>query len=49
MYNVVVRALQQLGLANAFGDGEIPIYCLNVAYPLVPEEIVDFCAGKERC
>ena len=40
MYNVVVRALQQLGLANAFGDAEFPIYCLNVTYPLVPEEIV---------
>jgi indolepyruvate ferredoxin oxidoreductase alpha subunit len=46
MYNVVVRALQQLGFANAFGDGEFPIYCLNVAYPLVPEELVEFCTGK---
>ena len=46
MYNVVVRALQQLGLANAFGDAEFPIYCLNVTYPLVPEEIVEFCTGK---
>jgi indolepyruvate ferredoxin oxidoreductase alpha subunit len=46
MYNVVVRALQQLGLANAFGDGEFPVYCLNVTYPLVPEELVEFCTGK---
>jgi indolepyruvate ferredoxin oxidoreductase alpha subunit len=47
MYNVAVRALQQLGLANAFGESEFPIYCLNVTYPLVPEEIVRFCTGKD--
>ena len=47
MHNAVVRALQQLGLANAFGEGEIPVYCLNVTYPLVPEEIVEFCTGKD--
>ncbi|HXZ51418.1 MAG TPA: indolepyruvate ferredoxin oxidoreductase subunit alpha, partial [Burkholderiales bacterium] len=46
MYNVTVRALQQLGLADAFGAARIPIYCLNVTYPLVPEEVVGFCAGK---
>jgi indolepyruvate ferredoxin oxidoreductase alpha subunit len=46
MHNAVVRALQQLGLATAFGECEFPIYCLNVTYPLVPEEIVAFCAGK---
>jgi indolepyruvate ferredoxin oxidoreductase alpha subunit len=47
MYNVVVRALQQLGLANTFGESEFPVYCLNVTYPLVPDEIVAFCAGKD--
>ncbi|MCC6611048.1 MAG: indolepyruvate ferredoxin oxidoreductase subunit alpha, partial [Burkholderiales bacterium] len=46
MYNVVVRALQSVGLANALGDAEIPIYCLNVTYPLVPDEVARFCAGK---
>ncbi|MEX2151073.1 MAG: hypothetical protein WD793_12735, partial [Steroidobacteraceae bacterium] len=46
MYNAVIRALQQLGLADAFGAARVPIYCMNVTYPLVPEEIVDFCAGK---
>jgi indolepyruvate ferredoxin oxidoreductase alpha subunit len=46
MYNVTVRALQQLGLADAFGNASIPIYCLNVTYPLIPEEIARFCAGK---
>jgi indolepyruvate ferredoxin oxidoreductase alpha subunit len=46
MYNVVIRALQQVGLANAYGDSEIPIYVLNVTYPLIPDEVVEFCAGK---
>jgi len=46
MYNVAVRALQQLGLADVFGDSAISIYALNVTYPLVPEEVTAFCAGK---
>lgn len=46
-YNGVVRALQQLGLANVFGESQIPIYVLNVTYPLVPDEFVQFCAGKK--
>ncbi|HJS38084.1 MAG TPA: indolepyruvate ferredoxin oxidoreductase subunit alpha [Burkholderiales bacterium] len=48
LYNAVIRALQQLGLADAFGAARIPIYCMNVTYPLVPEEIVAFCAGKRE-
>ena len=46
LYNATIRALQQLGLADAFGTTRIPIYCLNVTYPLIPEEVVQFCAGK---
>src|SRR5690349_11842120 len=37
MYNVAVRALQQLGLADVFGGSKIPVYALNVTYPLLPE------------
>src|ERR671922_378287 len=48
LYNAVIRALQTLGLADAFGAAEMPIYCLNVTYPLVPEEIIDFCKGKRE-
>jgi indolepyruvate ferredoxin oxidoreductase alpha subunit len=48
MYNAVIRALHTLGLADAFGGSQLPIYCLNVTYPLVPEEIVDFCRGKRE-
>jgi len=46
LYNSLIRALQQFDLADAFGDSEIPIFVLNVTYPLVPEEISKFCAGK---
>ncbi|MBP6896160.1 MAG: indolepyruvate ferredoxin oxidoreductase subunit alpha [Pseudacidovorax sp.] len=46
LYNALIRALQQHGLADAFGQSEIPILVLNVTYPLVPAQIVDFAAGK---
>jgi indolepyruvate ferredoxin oxidoreductase, alpha subunit len=46
LYNGLMRALERLGLADLFGDARIPIYCLNVAYPLIPQEVRDFCAGK---
>jgi indolepyruvate ferredoxin oxidoreductase alpha subunit len=48
MYNAVIRALQLLGLADPFGATRVPIYCMNVAYPMIPEEIVAFCAHKKR-
>jgi len=47
LYNATVRALQLLGLADAFGASRVPIYCMNVTYPLVPDELVAFCAGKQ--
>ncbi|HZY20028.1 MAG TPA: indolepyruvate ferredoxin oxidoreductase subunit alpha [Ramlibacter sp.] len=46
LYNALVRSLQQLGLADAFGQSDIPLLVLNVTYPLVPEQIADFCIGK---
>ena len=47
LYNNLVLALKTLGLADAFGATRIPILALNVVYPLVPEEIVRFAAGKK--
>jgi len=46
LYNATVRALQQLGLADAYGASRVPLLVLNVTFPLVPEEIVAFCAGR---
>ncbi|MBM3510891.1 MAG: indolepyruvate ferredoxin oxidoreductase subunit alpha [Alphaproteobacteria bacterium] len=45
-YNSVMRALQEYGLADGFGASDVPIYVMNVAYPIVDDEIVLFCAGK---
>jgi indolepyruvate ferredoxin oxidoreductase alpha subunit len=46
LYNNVMRALELLDCADAFGTSKVPLYVLNVTYPLVPEEWVEFCRGK---
>jgi len=46
LYNNTLRALELLGRADAFGASEVPLYVLNVTYPLVPEEWERFCRGK---
>jgi indolepyruvate ferredoxin oxidoreductase alpha subunit len=47
MYNTALRALEVLGLADVFGDSRIPLYVLNVTYPLIDSELVRFCADKQ--
>ncbi|HEY6859726.1 MAG TPA: indolepyruvate ferredoxin oxidoreductase subunit alpha, partial [Pseudolabrys sp.] len=44
--NSVLRALERMGLADVFGASRVPVLVLNVVYPLVPEELHEFCAGK---
>ena len=46
LYNSVMRALERLGLADVFGQCRIPLYVLNVTYPLIPSEVQRFAAGK---
>ena len=46
MYNAVLRALALLGFADEAGRTRVPVYVLNVTYPLVPDEVSAFCAGK---
>ncbi len=46
MFNGLIRALQLMGLSDAFGNSRLPLYVLNVTYPLVDEEVTRFCAGK---
>jgi indolepyruvate ferredoxin oxidoreductase alpha subunit len=48
MYNATIRALQTLGLADVFGVSRVPIYCMNVTYPMIPDEVIEFCAGKKE-
>ncbi len=47
MYNSVIRALQLLGLADSYGTTSVPLYVLNVTYPLVDDEVAKFCVGKQ--
>jgi indolepyruvate ferredoxin oxidoreductase alpha subunit len=47
MYNGVMRALQRLGLADLWGFSRVPLYVMNVTYPLIDDEIAAFCAGKK--
>jgi indolepyruvate ferredoxin oxidoreductase, alpha subunit len=47
LYNTTIRGLQLLSLAHSFGDAKVPLYVLNVTYPLVDTEFVRFCAGKK--
>lgn len=46
LYNALIRSLNEIGLADAAGNSDIPIKVLNVVYPLVPEEILSFSEGK---
>src|SRR6185295_10957593 len=47
VYNTTLRALMLNGLADAFGVSKVPLYVMNVTYPLVDKEFVRFCAGKK--
>jgi indolepyruvate ferredoxin oxidoreductase alpha subunit len=47
IYNAVIRALQRLGLADTYGETDIPLYVLNAVYPLVDDEFLSFCEGKD--
>ena len=46
IHNALMRALHELDLADVEGNTDLPILVLNVVYPLVPEEILDFARGK---
>ncbi len=46
LYNSLIRTMERLGVADAFGGTQIPIYVMNVAYPVIDDEINDFCRNK---
>src|SRR5690606_33390056 len=39
LYNGVIRGLQLLGLADHFGNSRIPLYIMNVTYPVIDDEV----------
>jgi len=47
LYNGVIRALQLLGLADHFGNSRIPLYIMNVTYPVIDDEVAEFCRDKK--
>lgn len=47
LFNNLNRALVALGLSDNLGESQIPIYVMNVTYPIVPQEVLDFCKDKK--
>ena len=47
IYNSLIRCLYHLGESDLSGNSNIPIYNLNVTYPLVPNELVKFFDNKK--
>ena len=47
LYNNVQRALMSHDMADLFGQSRIPLYVMNVAYPLIDSELLRFCNGKK--
>ncbi|MGE4339452.1 MAG: indolepyruvate ferredoxin oxidoreductase, partial [Pigmentiphaga sp.] len=45
-YNTLIRALERLGLADVYGNSKIPLYVMNVAYPVIDTEVLHFCSDK---
>ena len=48
MYNSVIRALVRLGVADNSGESKLPLYVLNVTFPLVDEDVIEFCTDKKH-
>jgi indolepyruvate ferredoxin oxidoreductase alpha subunit len=47
LFNVLNGRLALAGLSDSFGNVKVPTLVLNVTYPLVPDQIAKFCAGKK--
>jgi indolepyruvate ferredoxin oxidoreductase alpha subunit len=46
LYNGLQRSLGLMGLGDQFGACPLPTLVLNVVYPLVAEQIIEFCKDK---
>ena len=47
MYNGVITALREAGLADIWGETRVPLYVMNVTYPIVDREVIEFCRAKK--
>ena len=46
LFNNLMRALATADMLDGNGTSRLPILVLNATYPLVPEQLADFCRGK---
>jgi indolepyruvate ferredoxin oxidoreductase alpha subunit len=46
LFNNLNRALIRYGLSDYYGNVKIPVYVMNVTYPVIADEVVEFCKGK---
>lgn len=46
LYNTLNRSMELLGCSDPFGNTQVPLYVMNVTYPVVDDEILAFCSGK---
>ncbi|HEU4974961.1 MAG TPA: indolepyruvate ferredoxin oxidoreductase subunit alpha [Baekduia sp.] len=46
LYNTLNRSMELLGCSDPFGDTRVPLYVMNVTYPVVDDEVIAFCQGK---
>ena len=47
LYNNTLRAMMHERLADLYGKSRLPLYVMNVAYPVVESEVLRFCEGKK--
>ena len=45
-YNTALRVLERLRMADVYGVSKVPLYVMNVAYPVIDDEVERFCRGK---
>lgn len=48
LYNNLNRALVLNDLSDNFGETKIDTYVLNLTYPLIDDEVVEFCKNKDH-
>ena len=48
-YNTLLRALERLGVADVYGNSAIPLYVMNVAYPVIRTRCCAFAPASARC
>ena len=47
LYNTLNRAMEHVGCSDVFGNTTIPMYIMNVAYPVIDAQVVRFCQDKK--